>query len=259
MAVFVWSWIVYRQMTEPPVGSMEVRVMAQSWSWNFQYDDGRMTQNQLFVPVNQPVKLVMTSKMGDVLHSFFIPNMRVKQDVVPGAYSYIWFKSSIVGQHQIFCTEFCGTGHSAMLAKLIVLSDEDYKLWKWGKEIKLPPVIGLGDTLVATAGTSVGGANKAVDPVLAGKNLMAIKGCVACHSDNGAVGVGPSHKGIFGSQAELTTGQKVLVDESYIRESIEYPQAKIVKGFEVAAMPAYKGQLSDDEIGAIIAYIKSLK
>lgn len=258
MAIFAWSWIVYRQMTEPPTDAMEVKVMAQSWAWNFQYDDGRTTQNQLFVPVNKPVKLVMTSKMGDVLHSFFLPNMRVKQDVVPGMYTYTWFKANTTGQHQIFCTEYCGTGHSAMLAKLIVLSEEDYKAWKWGKEIKLPPVVGLGGVQVAMQ-TSQASDAKNIDVVQVGRNLMASKGCIACHSDDGSARVGPSHKGIFGHSVELTNGQTIIADENYIRESIEAPQAKIVKGFEVAAMPSYKGQLSDDEIGAIIAYIKSLK
>jgi len=247
---------------------MEVTVVARSWAWDFQYEDGRITTNELFVPAGKPVRLRITSNMGDVIHSFFVPNFRLKKDAVPGMYNLAWFESSMVGQHIVFCTEYCGAGHSMMNAKVVVLDEARWQLWRWGKEIELPPWVGFGgmtlDDLRAGSGsfhssTAVYAA-PAEDLVLQGAQLMRMKGCVACHSDDGSVSRvgGPSFLGLYGSEVELSDGRLVIADEDYIRESILRPQAKITKGFENRVMPPYPGNLSEREFSTIIAYLKSL-
>lgn len=133
MVIFGWGYYVYNEMTRAPSNAYEIRVVGKQWLWQFQYEDGRTTVNELYVPVNKPVKLLMTST--DVLHSFFIPNFRVKQDVVPGMFTTVWFEATISGKHQIYCTEYCGTSHSLMLAKAIVLEPGQWEDWKAGREI----------------------------------------------------------------------------------------------------------------------------
>ncbi len=262
MVIFVWGWIVYKDMVSVPKDAYEVRVIGQRWSWIFQYEDGRTTNNQLFVPANRPIKLTMTAKTDDVLHSFFVPDFRIKQDVVPGMYTYVWFTAKTPAQHQIFCTEYCGTGHSAMLAKVVVLAEDQWKLWWSGKEIDLPESIGIGSyssaALSIPAVAEVTG-DQSADLVNQGKALSQSKGCVACHSDDGSKRIGPTWKGIWGRKEELTDGSWAVVDENYVKESTEKPQAKIVKGYENVVMPPYNGQLSSAEFNALIAYMKSLK
>lgn len=261
LVIFVWGWIVYRDMhLNVPADAMEVKVVAQSWSWTFQYEDGRTLTNELVVPQNKPVKLLITSKLNDVLHSLYIPNLRIKKDAVPGMYTTLWFAANVVGVHQIFCAEYCGTSHSNMLAKLIVLDPEQWEIWKWGGKIQMPPVVGVGGMAIPTE-LSAADTSKNLGTSLAeeGKRLVQVKGCVACHSDDGSKRIGPSYKGIFGHEVELSNGTKVMVDENYIRESILTPQAKIVKGFENLIMPPYAGQFDEKELNAVIDYIKSVK
>ncbi|MDB5039025.1 MAG: cytochrome c oxidase subunit 2 [Bacteriovoracaceae bacterium] len=281
VGIFIWGWVVFRQMYSiVPTDAMEVKVVGQQWSWTFQYDDGRTLTNQLYVPKGKPVKLLITSKINDVLHSFFIPNLRIKRDAVPGMYTTMWFNANVVGQHQIFCTEYCGTGHSEMLAKLIVLDDDQWSLWKYGAKIELPPMIGVGGVSIEDWKAGVEGkrlqldGNKLSSPddgkkspanvsiamlALQGKKITQDKGCVACHSDDGSKKIGPSYQGLFGSEVELSDGTKIKADENYIRESIFKPQVKIVKGFENMMMPPYVGQIDDTEMSAVIEYIKSVK
>ena len=265
MVIFVWGYAVYDKMISAPSDSMEIRVIGKQWLWQFQYDDGRSTINEVYVPVNKPVKLVMTST--DVLHSFFIPNFRVKQDVVPGMYSSVWFEATVPGKHQVFCTEYCGAAHSQMLAKVIALGPEDWENWKRGKKVLADEASQSGDSAAAQSDKAVmssAAAIPATKPQLTlvdqGKAQFSAKGCVACHSPDGGSkgGLGPTLQGVFGSHVALISGSKVLADENYIRESIENPMAKIVKGFN-PVMPTFKGQLSETEMNALIAYIKSLK
>ena len=133
MVIFGWGYYVYNEMTRVPSDAYEIRVVGKQWLWQFQYDDGRTTVNELYVPVNKPVKLLMTST--DVLHSFFVPNFRVKSDVVPGMFTTVWFEANVTGKHQVFCTEYCGTSHSLMLAKVIVLDPTQWEAWKAGKKV----------------------------------------------------------------------------------------------------------------------------
>ncbi len=253
MIIFGWGYSIYHTMTQAPADSYEVRVIGKQWLWTFQYDDGRTTVNEVYVPVNRPVKLVMTSE--DVLHGFFIPNFRIKQDVVPGMYSSLWFTATVPGKHQVFCTEYCGTSHSGMLAKVVVLDEAQWKAWTLNRPIGEVPEIGLEGASEAPLGKVAAAQLTLVDQ---GKAVYEKKGCVACHSVDGTLKVGPSHKGLFGTQVELADGRKVIADENYIRNHIENPQSNTVKGFN-PVMPTFKGLISETEMNALIAYIKSLK
>ncbi len=267
---FGWGWAVYRDMVHGPSNAMEVRVIGKQWAWQFIYKNGTSVTGDLFVPVNRPVKLIMSSE--DVLHAFFIPNFRVKSDVVPGMYTSVWFEAKVPGIHQVFCTEYCGTVHSVMLARVVVLTEPQWKDWLAGKKIDVnslpadPSFPGfransLGEGMpVAEAASSManGGQVTLADK---GKALVATKACTACHSSDGSTLVGPSYKGIYGTDVKVVEGgqtKTVKIDDNYLRESIEYPLAKVVEGYP-PSMPAFKGQLSEEEIASIIEYIKSLK
>jgi len=270
MVIFVWGYVVYERMISAPSDAIEVRVIAKQWLWQFQYDDGRSTINEVFVPVNKPVKMVMTST--DVLHSFFVPNFRVKQDVVPGMYSSVWFEATVPGKHQVFCTEYCGAAHSQMLAQVVALSDEDWQAWKRGKKIlasdipKAGEIAALTTTEAKVAATTDTTTVTSAAPVAQlslvdqGKTHFNAKGCVACHSIDGTPkgGMGPTLKGVFGAKVELLNGSKVVADDNYIRESIMNPMAKVVKGYS-PVMPTFQGQIAETDMNALIAYIKSLK
>lgn len=262
VGIFVWGWVVYKDMVEAPADAYEVRVIGKRWDWTFQYEDGRTSVNELYVPVNTPIKLLITAQRADVLHSFFIPNFRVKKDAVPGRFSYVYFKPNIIGSHQVFCTEYCGTSHSAMLAKVYVVSQEDFDRWWAGEKIEIPPPVGIGDIQYASASGAVlsGEVQKPkMDLVQVGEQLTKTKGCVACHNATGEKLIGPTYKGLWGSEVELTDGTKVIADENYIKTSIEMPQKQIVKGYEGVVMPPYAGQFTAEELNAVIAYMKSVK
>ena len=264
--MFGWGWAVYRDMIHPPADAMEIRVIGKQWLWQFIYKNGTTTIGDVYVPVDRPVKFIMTSE--DVLHGFFIPNFRVKSDVVPGMYTSIWFDAKVPGIHQVYCTEYCGTSHSGMLARVIVLTPDQWKDWLSGKKIDVdslpadPTFPGfranrLGEGMPGQAAPK-GGQLSLADK---GKALTASKGCVACHSSDGSQLVGPSYKGIYGTDVKVVADGKTItvkVDDNYIHESIEYPQAKIVEGYP-PAMPSYKGLVTEEEIASIIEYIKSLK
>jgi cytochrome c oxidase subunit 2 len=264
MVIFVWGYVVYRNMVHPPTDAYEIRVIGRQWSWQFQYANGKSLLNEAYVPVNKPVKLIMTST--DVLHSFFVPNFRVKQDVVPGMYTSVWFEATVPGRHQVYCTEYCGTSHSGMLAEIIALTDEQWNAWNAGKP--LPEIPSADQRLAAVradykkkmdaASAGEGAAPKVTALAEQGKKIAQTKGCIACHSADGTKVVGPSWKGIWGSEEELTDGTKVKVDEDYIRESIYDPHKKLVKPYG-PVMPVFKGLVTEEEVNAIIAYIQSLK
>jgi cytochrome c oxidase subunit 2 len=256
MIVFVWGYSVYHSMVQAPSDAYEIRVLGKQWLWTFQYEDGRTTVGEVFVPMHTPVKFIMTSE--DVLHGFFVPNFRIKQDVVPGMYTSIWFTATVPGKHQVYCTEYCGTSHSAMMAQIVVL---DEKQWlAWSRNQPLPPISKAGET-----GGSDEPPNKTapakLTPSLAeqGRVVYQNKGCVACHStEDNTVKVGPSHKGLLGRKEELADGRIIVVDENHIRNHIENPQQNIVKGFN-PVMPTFKGLITESEMNALITYIKSLK
>ncbi len=188
----------------------------------------------LHVPVSTSVRLVMTSE--DVIHGFFIPAFRIKHDVVPGRYERLWFKAVRAGEYQIYCTQYCGKGHSEMLAKVVVHEPGGFEKW------------------LENAGNFL----NRMPPAQAGEKLLITRGCKQCHSVDGSGGTGPTFKGIWGHNVALRGGATVLVDENYLRESIVDPQAKIVAGFE-PVMPTFKGRLKDKEITAVIEYLKTVK
>lgn len=251
LGVFAWGYRDYLFMRAEQKDALEINVVGRQWLWNFEYANGRKTMNELYLPNNTPIKLIMTSE--DVLHSFFMPNMRMKNDVVPGMYTYISFTPTLVGEHPIYCAEYCGTGHSDMLGKIWVLEPADFK--RWLETGKAPAIVKASATSAPTEGAPAPAAMSLADK---GKELASSKGCIACHTADGTKKIGPTWKGIWGTQEELESGQKVTVDENYVRESIESPTARIVKGYP-PSMPPFKGLLNDNEINALIAYIKSLK
>ena len=232
LAMFGWGWYLYQQMRTMPENGLEVHVTGKQWQWDFTYKSGKTSSGEFYVPVNTPVKLILSSK--DVIHSFYIPSMRIKQDAVPGRYTAESFNAEKLGDFQVFCAEYCGTAHSAMLAKLHVVSQEDYEKWLQEND--------EGLTLAQK-----------------GQKLYNSKGCVACHSVDGTIKVGPSWKGLFGTQQQLVAGGTVVADENFIHSFILNPNAKPVKGFPTGVMPTFQGQLTEDELTALIEYIKTLK
>ncbi len=245
--VFAWGYKDYVFSRLDPPGAVEVNVVGRQWLWNFEYPNGRKTMNEFYLPKGKPVKLILTSE--DVIHSFFLPNMRTKTDVVPGMYVYLAFTPTLVGDHPVYCSMYCGTGHSDMLATLHVLEPADYETWlQTGKAPGIVPAAFHGSE----------GDAKPLSQAEKGAAVAASKGCIACHTADGTKKIGPSWKGIYGTEEALEGGGKAKVDENYIRESIMTPTAKIVKGFP-PSMPPFAGLLNDEEVNALIAYIKSLK
>ena len=229
MVMFVWGAQVFFHMTRAPKGAIEIYVVGKQWMWKAQHMSGSSEINELHVPVGRPVKLVMGSE--DVIHSFFIPDFRVKADVVPGRYNTLWFTASKPGKYHIFCTQYCGTKHSAMIGTVTALEPPAFQAWLSGG---------------AASGTM---AEK-------GAKLFTDLSCNTCHLDT-AQGRGPALKGIYGKQVLLTTGQTVAVDDAYLRESLLNPQAKIVAGFP-PLMPTFQGLVTEEQLLQLIAYVKSL-
>lgn len=237
IVLFIYGFVVYKDMRTPPKDAVDINVVGKQWLWEFDYYNGKKTLNELYVKQNVPVRMVM--RADDVLHSFFVPQFRVKQDIIPGRYTQLWFTPTKVGTFDLFCAEYCGTGHSKMLAKVIVMSPEAYDIWENGVEVQDGP---------AVAGLT---------PAELGEKIYTEKGCNACHSVDGSVVLGPSFKGLVGRTGENADGSTYTADENYIRQSIIEPQAQIVKGFQ-PVMPSFKGILSEDDISALIAYMKTL-
>lgn len=232
MALFVWGWIVYSQMRTFPEDSMEVAVQAQSWNWTFTYKNGRSTSGELVIPVDTPIKLVMSST--DVLHSFFVPAFRIKQDTIPGRYTAVWFQPKYKGEYQIFCTEFCGDQHSSMLAKLRVVDRAEFDEWLSHDPYQNLSMAEVGQKIFNTR-------------------------CAVCHQTTDQRLVGPGLKGLFGSERKFADGTTTIADENYIRESILNPNAKIVESFPSGQMPTFAGQLDEQEMLGVIEYFKTLK
>lgn len=247
MVLFYWGWTDYMKSRTPPMNAYEINVVGQQWSWNYQYASGKRMQNDLYIPKDTPIKLIMTS--SDVLHSFYVPALRLKRDVIPGTYQFLSFTANKTGEYDIFCAEYCGLDHSKMLGKLIILEKDDFADWEDG----------VGK--YAKGNGAKAGADKAAGKSLVelGKELYTSKTCSACHSNDGSARVGPSFKGLFGKEEEMTDGKKIKVDEVYLRESMMDPNKHVVKGFAAGSMPPFKGQLSDDDVNALVTFIKSLQ
>ncbi len=230
--VFAWGFRGWATMRNAPADAYEVYVTGLSFGWQFTYPNGVISGTELVVPAGRPVRLIMQSR--DVIHSFFVPDFRIKQDLMPNRYTTAWFEAPEPGEHVIFCTEFCGSGHSAMLGKVKVVPVAEFETWLTAEKAKTE-----GDLPLAELG----------------RNVFNQQGCMACHSVDGSAGIGPTFKGLAGSQRSFTDGSSATADDNYLRESILRSNAKVVAGF-APAMPSYQGVLSDRQVDALIAFIK---
>ncbi len=230
--MFWQGYVSYLDMATPPENAYEVQALGQKWNWTFTYPNGYVDPN-LHVPVDTAVRVTMTSQ--DVIHSLFVPAFRVKRDVFPGRYTNLWFTAIAEGEFEIFCAEYCGTSHSKMQATVVVHPPGEFEKW------------------LAEASDFL----SKMPPAEAGQLLYNQRGCKQCHSIDGATGTGPSFLALYNSMQPLSDGSQVTADENYIHESIVAPMSKLVAGYE-PVMPSYKGRLKDQEIGAIIEYMKTL-
>jgi cytochrome c oxidase subunit II len=230
MVMFFWGASIYASLTRAPDDALEVHVVGRQWMWKVQHMEGRREINELHIPVGRPVKVVMTSE--DVIHSFFVPAFRTKQDAVPGRYTMTWFEATKPGTYHLFCAEYCGTLHSGMIGHVVAMEPAAFQAW-------------------------LAGGTPGVPVAAAGEALFQAQGCPSCHQ-LGATARGPDLRGLFGRPVALRDGRTVVADEAYIRESIVDPQAKVVAEFE-PIMPTYQGLIAEDELMQLVAYVKSLQ
>ena len=228
MVIFAWGAVVYFKERTPPDDATEVYVVAKQWMWKLEHAEGQHEINELHIPVGRDVKLIMTSQ--DVIHSFFIPAFRIKQDVLPGRYTVAWFRATKPGTYHLFCAEYCGTQHSGMVGDIVVQEPAQYETWMNG---------GTTGPLSAT-----------------GEKIFAELGCSTCHRSD-IQGRGPNLHGVFGKPVQLEDGRTVTADENYLRECILEPGAKRVKGFQ-PIMPTFQGLVTEEQVNALVAYIKSI-
>jgi len=236
--MFAWGQHDYTKLAAPPNGALDVRVLARKWNWTFSYPSlqkecapDQYSRSKFVVPLNRPVKLTISS--SDVIHSLWVPAFRLKRDAVPNRYTGYWFEATRPGVYDLFCAEFCGQDHSIMKGKVHVLEDSAWEDW-----------LASGDCPAV----------KDTD----GEGLFRVKGCVGCHSIDGAKGTGPTMKGNYGKTLTHTDGTQVVVDDQYIRNSILKPNSEVVQGY-APQMPSFSGQLNETQINAIIDYMKTLK
>ncbi|MBV9876176.1 MAG: cytochrome c oxidase subunit II [Verrucomicrobia bacterium] len=229
LGLFGWGAKIYFKESTEPKGAVEVHVIGKQWMWKLEHLQGKREINQLHVPLGQTVKLVMTSE--DVIHSFFLPAFRIKEDVLPGRYTTQWFKATKLGTYQIFCAQYCGTNHALMIGQVIVMNPTDFAAWlKTGRDT--------------------------VSVAQRGEQLFHSFGCSGCHAAQAAVRA-PLLEGIYDSQVPLADGRIVQADERYLRDCILIPNTQIVAGFD-PVMPSFQGRISEDDLFAIITYLKSI-
>jgi cytochrome c oxidase subunit 2 len=254
--LFILWWLIgyaqYVRLRVAPPDTLDIYVTAKQWMWKFAYADGHHTLGTLYVPAGRPVKVILTAR--DVIHSFYVPDFRIKQDAVPGRYTTAWFTVEGPGTHQILCAEYCGTGHSRMRGEVVALAPADYARWLESgpprpEHDPLEDEPALVERLVP---------RDPRDLERAGERAAAARGCLRCHTLDGTPHVGPTWAGVFGSVVPLADGSSALVDEAYLTESMMDPQVKIHRGFP-PVMPTYQGLLPSGETAAIVALIKSLR
>ena len=232
LVMFAWGASIFFTESKPPVDAMEVFVTGKQWMWKIQHNEGAREINELHIPVNRDIKLTMTSE--DVIHDFYVPAFRTKADVLPGKYTTEWFRPTKVGEYHIFCAEYCGTKHSGMIGTVYVMNEPDYNKWL---------AAGSGEGSMAEQGQA----------------LFNQLGCGNCHASafNKNNGRCPNLNGLFGSTVDLKDGTRTRMDETYIRESVLYPQSKIVAGYD-DIMPTFKGLVTEDGLLKLVEYVKSL-
>ena len=229
MIFFIWGASIYMAQARPPENSMEIFGVAKQWMWKFEHPEGVREINTLHVPVGRDVRVTLVSQ--DVIHDFFVPAFRIKQDVLPGRYVTTWFHAVRPGSYHLFCSQYCGTMHSGMIGEVIVMEPGAYQAWLSGG--------GAEGSLAST-----------------GQKLFQQYGCASCHRSD-TQGRGPHLEGVYGKPVLLSDGRRVMADDDYVRESILNPSAKIVGGFQ-NIMPSFNGVISEEELLALIAYVKSL-
>jgi cytochrome c oxidase subunit 2 len=229
MVMFTWGASIFFTASKPPNNAIQIYAVGKQWMWKLEHMEGQREINELHIPVNTAVRLTMASE--DVIHSFFVPAFRTKQDVVPGRYSTTWFTPTKVGKYHLFCAEYCGTNHSGMIGWVYVMEPGDYQNWLSGG---------------ATEGSMAEN----------GKKLFEQLACSNCHKEDNS-GRGPTLIGLFGKQVQLAGGGTVKADEAYFRESILQPQAKVVSGFE-PVMPTFQGLVTEEQLVQLVEYVKSL-
>lgn len=229
MVIFVWGARIFFLERTPPRGAAEIYVVAKQWMWKLQHEEGQREINELHVPVGRDVRMIMTSQ--DVIHSFYVPAFRIKQDLIPGRYTMAWFRATRPGTYHLFCAEYCGTQHSGMIGQVVVMEPAQYEAWLTGG---------------AASGSMA--AN--------GESMFLQLGCSTCHRSD-TQGRGPNLSGLFGNKVQLEDGRTITADENYIRESILNPSAKVTSGFK-PIMPVFQGLVSEEQLTALVAYVKSL-
>ena len=240
LVMFYFGWMGWKPMKHPPDDAMHIKAIARMWQFQFEYENGKFTDS-LIVPLNEPVILDLVAM--DVLHALYIPAFRVKEDMVPGRDKNMWFIPGSEGEYDLFCAEYCGQNHSYMTSGVRVIPKEQFDA-------------GLADTSAVVPVAEV-----QTSPAQQGYELIRKNGCIACHSSDGSRMVGPSFKGIWGETQTVITGREerqVKVDEDYVRKSIYDPGADVVKGYNSGLMQSYKDQVSEEDVGLIIEYLKSL-
>ena len=230
LVCFVWGALLYFRIYNPPANSMNIYIVGKQWMWKAEHPGGQHEINSLHVPIGRPVQLTMISQ--DVFHSYSIPEFRVKREVIPGRYTTVWFNATDPGTYHLFCTQYCGTAHSAMIGDVVAMTPADYE--KWAQQ--------------STSGMSL---------AQNGERLFASMGCNACHNGTAAAR-GPNLAGVYGSKLTLTSGSEVLVNEAYLRDAILNPSQHVTQGF-APIMPTYQGQISEDGLIDLVEYIKTLQ
>jgi cytochrome c oxidase subunit 2 len=229
VGLFVWGASLYLEVYGGPRDALPIYIVAKQWMWKVQHPGGQREINELHVPVARSVQLIMASQ--DVIHSFFVPAFRVKHDVVPGRYQNLWFKAEKTGVFQLLCAEFCGTDHSRMTGRIIVMELADYESWLSRQDVS--------GTLASE-----------------GADLFRQLGCSGCHIGQGTVRA-PPLEGLYGKPVPLQDGTIVIADDRYIRDSILLPNSQVTAGY-APQMPSFAGRVNEDELIRLVAYIKSL-
>ena len=229
VVIFVWASFLYVRNSRPPRASMEIFVIGKQWMWHIEHPEGVREINELHVPVNTPIRVVMTSQ--DVIHDFYIPAFRVKKDVLPGRYTSLWFEATETGTYHLYCAQYCGTDHSKMIGWVYVMNPMDYAAW-------------------------LAGGSKTESMAQAGEKVFMKFGCTTCHLADGS-GRGPSFTGLFGKQEKLLSGETRIVDETLLRQAISVPNSVRLANYP-PIMPSFQGQINEEQLLQLIAYIKSL-
>ena len=230
LVCFVWGALLYFRIYNPPTNAMNIYIVGKQWMWKAEHPGGQHEINALHVPIGRPVQLTMISQ--DVFHSYSIPDFRVKREVIPGRYTTVWFQATDVGTYHLFCTQYCGTAHSAMIGEITAMTPDDYEKW----------------THESTSGMSL---------AQNGERVFASMGCNACHSGNAAAR-GPNLAGVYGSKLQLNDGSQVLVTDAYLRDAILSPSQHITAGY-APIMPTYQGQISEDGLIDLVEYIRNMQ